>query len=364
MTAPSVTGVERRDLAPGRPPERGGGPEPISPEQPGSEQPGPEPAAEASPQDARPGPAGADAAPTALAEALDAYARHLRAERGSSPHTVRAYLTDLSALVEHVRRLGGSDVDAIDLRAVRSWLALQQSTGRARTTIARRAAAARGFTAWAHRTGRAATDAGALLASPRARRALPHVLRQSEVEEMLAEAAQVAADGDPLALRDSALLEVLYATGVRVAELCALDLSDVDRERRLLRVVGKGSKERAVPLGLPALRALDAWIVRGRPVLASAEVPAAVFLGARGGRIGQRSVRTVVTTATARIPGATRMGPHGLRHTAATHVLEGGADLRSVQELLGHATLATTQLYTHVSVERLRATYEQAHPRA
>ena len=299
----------------------------------------------------------------ALAVALAEFARHLTAERGRSPHTVRAYTGDVAGLLEHVRRRGGTTPADIDLAALRSWLAQQQTRDRARSTISRRAAAARTFTAWALRTGRAPVDAGALLASPRPHRALPTVLHQAQVAAVL-DAAAAPDDADPLAVRDVALLEVLYASGVRVGELCALDVDDLDRHRRLVVVMGKGRKERAVPIGTPALRAVDAWLGRGRPAVVTPRSGPALFLGARGGRIDPRAVRTVVHRAVAAVPGVPDAAPHALRHSAATHVLEGGADLRSVQELLGHATLTSTQVYTHVSVERLKATYEQAHPRA
>jgi integrase/recombinase XerC len=171
-------------------------------------------------------------------------------------------------------------------------------------------------------------------------------------------------DDDPVLLRDVAMVELLYATGVRVGELCSLDVDDVDAGRRMVRVLGKGNKERVVPFGVPAAEAMEAWLTRGRPRLSSGHSPPAAFLGRRGGRVNQRQVRQVVHLALERIEGAPSLGPHGLRHSAATHLLDGGADLRSVQELLGHATLTTTQLYTHVSVERLRTSYRQAHPRA
>jgi integrase/recombinase XerC len=165
------------------------------------------------------------------------------------------------------------------------------------------------------------------------------------------------------AVRDRAVLELLYATGIRVGELVGLDLNDIDRERRVIRVLGKGDKERTVPLGLPAAQALDDWCAAGRPVLAGSAAASALFVGARGRRVDPRTVRRLVHARLA-AAGAPDLGPHGLRHSAATHLLEGGADLRSVQELLGHASLATTQIYTHVSVERLRASYDRAHPRA
>lgn len=302
--------------------------------------------------------------PEGFARLLGDYERHLRSERDLTDHSVRAYTGDVAGLLEHAHRSGLTSADQLDLRTLRSWLAKQQTTGRARTTIARRATAARVFTAWLARTGRTPTDVGASLASPRAHRTLPPVLRADEAEQLIRSAAELADDGSPVGLRDVAMLELLYATGVRVGELAGLDIDDVDRDRRLLRVLGKGRKERTVPYGGPAARALDAWLVRGRPALAADGAGPALFLGVRGRRIDQRAVRTLVHRRIADVPGAPDIGPHGLRHTAATHLLEGGADLRSVQELLGHASLATTQLYTHVSTDRLRRAYQQAHPRA
>lgn len=304
------------------------------------------------------------ALPAGLAEGLDRYVRHLRSERGLSEHSVRAYRGDVATLLEHARRMGRERVGDIDLLVLRSWLAGQATRGMARTTLARRAAAARGFTAWAQRHGLAATDPGALLATPRSGRSLPGVLRRDEADALLHVAGLAADDDTPVGLRDLAVLEVLYASGIRVGELCGLDLHDVDRSRRVLRVLGKGAKERTVPVGAPALRAVDRWLADGRPSLVTATSGAALFLGARGRRVDPRTVRRAVHDLLAHVPGAPDLGPHGLRHSAATHLLEGGADLRSVQELLGHATLATTQIYTHVSVDRLKASYDQAHPRA
>jgi integrase/recombinase XerC len=220
------------------------------------------------------------------------------------------------------------------------------------------------FTAWLARTGRIPVDVGVSLRSPKAHQALPAVLRQDEARDLIDAATRLADDGSPLGLRDVAMLELLYATGVRVGELVGLDVDDVDRARNVVRVFGKGRKERTVPFGNPAAAALDAWVERGRPRLAVPGAGAALFLGTRGRRIDQRAVRTLVHRRIAEVEGAPDIGPHGLRHTAATHLLEGGADLRSVQELLGHASLATTQLYTHVSTDRLRQAYRQAHPRA
>jgi integrase/recombinase XerC len=299
-----------------------------------------------------------------MVRVLADYERHLVSERDLAPHTVRAYLCDVAGLLEHAGRLGVHEVTGLDLRILRSWLARQQVTGRSRTTMARRATAVRVFTAWLARTGRAPVDVGVSLRSPKAHQALPPVLRQDEARELVDAVARLADDGSPVGLRDVAMVELLYATGVRVGELVGLDVDDVDRSRNVVRVFGKGRKERTVPFGNPAATALDAWVQRGRPQLAVPGAGAALFVGRRGRRIDQRAVRTLVHRRIAEVEGAPDIGPHGLRHTAATHLLEGGADLRSVQELLGHASLATTQLYTHVSTDRLRQAYRQAHPRA
>lgn len=304
------------------------------------------------------------ALPEPMVRVLADYERHLVSERDLTPHTVRAYLGDVSSLLDHCARLGQGDVTDLDLRTLRSWLARLQTTGRSRTTIARRATAARVFTAWLHRTGRLPADPGAALGSPKKLKTLPPVLRADEAESLIRSAAERADDGTPVGLRDVAMLELLYATGIRVGELVGLDIDDVDDGRRVVRVLGKGRKERSVPYGVPAGRALDRWLAAGRPALRAEGSGAALFLGVRGRRIDQRAVRDLVHRRIADVPGAPDIGPHGLRHTAATHLLEGGADLRSVQELLGHASLATTQLYTHVTTDRLRRAYQQAHPRA
>ena len=292
---------------------------------------------------------------------MSGFETYLRSERGLSRHTVRAYRSDVLDLLDHAARLGVREPGELTLSALRSWLARTHTTGRARSTLVRRASAARVFTAWARRRGLSPEDPGALLMTPRAPGALPAVLDQQEARLLL----EAAGGGDdPLASRDAAVLEMLYASGMRVGELVGLDVDDIDTERRVVRVLGKGAKERTVPVGEPALRAVGAWLRSGRPALHTARSGPALFLGARGGRLDQRAVRTLVHRAVTAVPGAPDLGPHGLRHSAATHLLDGGADLRSVQELLGHATLTTTQRYTHVSVERLKASYERAHPRA
>lgn len=312
----------------------------------------------------REAPAGEPVLPEPMAAALADYERHLVSERDLTGHTVRAYAADIAGMLEHASRLGHTDLTSLDVRTLRSWLANQQTRGLARTTIARRATAVRVFTAWAHRTGRTDHDPGTLLGSPKAHRTLPAALRRDEARELLEAAATRADDGSALGLRDVAVLELLYATGIRVGELCGLDVDDLDRERRVVRVFGKGRKERTVPYGKPAEVAVGRWLESGRPKLVRTGSGPALFLGARGGRIDQRAVRSMVHARIADVPGAPDLGPHGLRHTAATHLLEGGADLRTVQELLGHASLATTQIYTHVTTDRLRQAYRQAHPRA
>ena len=297
----------------------------------------------------------------ALAAALADFTDHLALERNLSAHTVRAYAGDLTSLFDHAARLHVDRPADLDLRTLRSWLARLHSQGASRATLARRSSAARVFTAWAHRRGLIASDPGVMLASPRQHRRLPAVLRDDEATAVLDEAA---ADDTVAGRRDRAVLELLYATGARVSEVCGLDIDDVDDARRTVRLFGKGAKERVVPIGAPAAEALEGWLRRGRPEWVTADSGPAVLLGARGRRLDPRTARKIVHERLAALPDVPDLGPHGLRHSAATHLLEGGADLRSVQELLGHATLATTQIYTHVSIERLRATYERAHPRA
>lgn len=339
--------------------------------------------------------------PDALGSALAEFCRHLAAERGLSRHTVRAYQSDIQSLLEYAWRYGVGDPGSLDLTTLRGWLASQHQGGAARATLARRGAAARVFTAYAHRQGWIAVDPGPQLGAPKARRVLPQVLRRDEIQAVLADCEDRAlrefAAGQrsaaALAMRDAAVLELLYATAIRVSELCGLDGAGLDKGRRTVRVLGKGNKERVVPVGLPAMRALIRWEEVGRPVLANDRSGAALFLGARGGRLDPRTARRIVharlrdadLAAAARhaaggngLPAdpaegegdsegpsaVTDAGPHAIRHTAATHLLEGGADLRSVQEILGHATPATTQIYTHVTTERLKSAYRQAHPRA
>lgn len=300
-----------------------------------------------------------------FSEASLAFESYLRNERNLAAHTVRAYMGDVESLSSHLQTLGKSDFFSLELVHIRSWLATMQVKGAARTTLSRRAVSIRIFTKWAAKRGFIPSDVGATLATPKAHRTLPEVLDIPNAQlAMEALETRVGEEDDSISKRDSAMVEILYASGARVAELCGLNLQDVDYERQTIRVLGKGNKERSAPIGIPAMRALKLWLKEGRPALTKAISESAVFLGARGKRIDQRTVRTVVYNALAALEGVPRLGPHALRHSAATHLLEGGADLRTVQEILGHASLATTQIYTHVSTERLQKAFKQAHPRA
>lgn len=295
---------------------------------------------------------------------LAAFARYLGDERGRSEHTQRAYAGDLRNLVIFARDRGITDLADLKLSDLRAWLAHQSENGAARSTLARRAASARAFLRWATRTGVLDADPSLRLVAPRPAKTLPGVLKQGEISAALDLAAAVSDDQDAVNLRDRAMLEMLYASGIRVGELVGLDIDDVDFASNLVRVMGKGARERTVPFGVPAATAVQGWLQLGRTQVVTAGSGPALFLGRRGGRVGPRQVRSAVHHLLQRVPDAPDLGPHGLRHSAATHLLEGGADLRAVQELLGHASLATTQIYTHVSVERLKRSYQQAHPRA
>jgi len=293
---------------------------------------------------------------------LDEFDQYLELQCLRSAHTRRAYLGDLRSLFGFLDGRGG--LDALSLPVLRSWLAAGAGAGAARATLARRTSAVKTFTAWAARRGLLNGDPGARLQVQKSHRTLPAVLRQDQALDAMAAAKSGAEQGDPMALRDRLIVEMLYATGIRVSELCGLDIDDVDSHHRLVRVLGKGNKQRTAPFGVPAADALRVWLADGRPALAVADSGPALLLGARGRRLDPRQARTVVHQTVSAVDGAPDMGPHGLRHSAATHLLEGGADLRIVQELLGHSSLATTQLYTHVAVARLRAVHDQAHPRA
>lgn len=302
--------------------------------------------------------------PTEFVRALEGFCRYLSSERGRSEHTVRAYEGDINALLDYAGGLGLTTLVEVDLSVLRGWLGKLSDSGQARATIARRAATARSFTGWALREELIPADPALRLKAPKRTKTLPGVLRPAQIDALFETLAEAAAEGDALAVRDRALVELLYATGVRVGELAGLDVDDLDQDRRTLRVIGKGNKERTVPYGLPAALAVDDWLRRGRPAVVRPDSGPALFLGQRGRRIDQRQVRAVTAELFEALGDTSASGPHALRHSAATHLLDGGADLRSVQEILGHSSLATTQLYTHVSVDRLRKSYQQAHPRA
>ncbi|MCX7522129.1 tyrosine-type recombinase/integrase [Microbacterium sp. STN6] len=310
---------------------------------------------------------------TQLSAAFEEFAVHLRSERGFSPQTVRAYRSDLAGFTAFAAARQITTVDELSLDVFRDWLWECSKQGLAKSTLARRSATARSVSHWLSRTGKSDLDGVARLRSPRPDRTLPRVLTRAQMDDMIADLHRRAHDasvspdmhGRAQALRDLAVVELLYASALRVSELTSLDIDDLDLDRLTVRVLGKGSKERVVPFGVPAQAAIVDYMRQGRPALAASHATsAALFLGARGGRLGGRSVYELVSRLISKYPGGGPAGPHALRHTAATHLLDGGADLRAVQEMLGHASLGTTQIYTHVSVERLKDTYAQAHPRA
>lgn len=297
------------------------------------------------------------------AELVAKYEEHLALVRNLADNSIRGYVSDLESFLAHIDKLGITEFSELKITHIRSWLANLQSTGISRATLARRIVSIRAFTYWAASQNWIPADIGSDLAIPKAHKTLPEVLNHSQTQIVLdAIVTKAGEDSTPLNIRDLAIIEVLYATGIRVSEICGLNIQDIDWERNTLLVLGKGDKERVVPIGLPALAAVKNWLSTGRSEFANTNSDDAVFLGARGKRIDQRTVREVVYDAMEAI--GSHMSPHGLRHTAATHLLEGGADLRTVQEILGHSSLATTQIYTHVSPERLKTAYEQAHPRA
>ncbi len=295
----------------------------------------------------------------------EAYTAHLLNERNLSDNSIRAYIADLESLLLHVNQLGVTEFSHLTINHIRSWLANLQIRGAARASITRRVVSIRAFTYWGARNGWLPSDIGRDLVAPKPERNLPEVL-DIERAAMALEALHLRASEEPSpsSIRDVAIVETLYGSGIRVSELTGLNLDDVDRNRNTLRVIGKGNKERIVPIGIPAMRAIDLWISTGRAQLSNDATEKALFLGSRGKRIDQRVVRDVVYQATEAVGTNKRLGPHALRHSAATHLLEGGADLRTVQEILGHSSLSTTQIYTHVSEERIKKAYEQAHPRA
>lgn len=298
-----------------------------------------------------------------IEDLLAQYSEFLALQKGMSQHTVRAYQSDISQALTYAMEDGATDLREIDTSTLRNWLAQLHAKQAARATIARRVAALRTFFSWAKRVRLLLVDPSSRLQSPKQATTLPQVVTAPDAASICDAAALAAQQGDPIAIRDWALIELLYATGARVGELVGADVDDLDLTERLLHLIGKGDKERVVPISLPAARAAQTWLESARSKLMKTDSPPALFLGARGGRLNQRTVRDVVHKLTGE--GKTAgISPHGMRHSMATHLLEGGADLRSVQEMLGHASLATTQRYTHVMGDRLRTAYQQAHPRA
>ena len=306
-----------------------------------------------------------DDGPVDLQRTVDDFASYLAADRGFSEHTVRSYRSDLTQLVAFAEERGATGPEDLDLELLRDWLWRSSQDGLAKSTLARRAASARSLSSWLARTKATSTDAAARLKAPKSDHHLPRVLSRENMDAILASLSTRAETGDAVALRDLAIVELLYASALRVSELTGLSLGDLDLGRLTVRVMGKGAKERVVPFGVPARRAIVAWLDDGRPALAprtTAQEP--LFVGARGNRLVSRTVYELVSRLLESVPGSGPAGPHTFRHTAATHLLDGGADLRAVQEMLGHASLGTTQLYTHVSTERLKESYRVAHPRA
>lgn len=307
-----------------------------------------------------------------LERAIDDFVAQLGPVQGLSEATARSYRTDLAGFAAFAAGKGVHDTEQLDLELLRAWQWKGAIDDAAPASLARRSSTVRSFTRWLSRTGITATDAGARLRAPKASSTLPRVLTRSQIDGILDSLVAHAESNDPVAIRDLAIVELLYASALRVSELVGLDLGRIDPARLTVRVTGKGSKERVVPFGVPARDALSRYLGEARPALAArrdtatttARATDAVFLGARGARINTRTVYELVAGLLAELPGSGPSGPHTLRHTAATHLLDGGADLRAVQELLGHASLGTTQLYTHVSTERLRESYRVAHPRA
>ena len=305
-----------------------------------------------------------DSLPPPFTREAEGFIGYLSRERNRSIHTVRAYRGDLAEFASFAAERGIADLTEVDLSCLRAWLGSLDQHGLSRATIARRAATVRNFLAWATREGYLQDNPALRLKAPRRQNGLPDVLSESQLQPLLASTLEAALEGDPAALRSRAVLELLYGSGIRVGELVGLDIDDLDHDRRTVRVLGKGNKERTVPYGVPAAHALNDWLTRGRRLWIGPDSGTALVLGPRGRRLDQRQARSIVERLLASVDGTGARGPHALRHTAATHLLDGGADLRAVQVLLGHQSLATTQLYTHVSVDRLRRSYEQAHPRA
>ncbi len=294
---------------------------------------------------------------------LPSFREHLEAARGYSANTVKGYLTDIQDLLEFAKNRGAESPEGLELNLLRDWLYDLTERGLAMSSVARKSASVRSFTAWLHKQGLIAADPGLRLRSPKAGKSLPKVVSRASLEQIFEWLANAAKTGDPIAQRNLLIVELLYATGARVGEIATADISSIDTSRNLIRLTGKGNKQRVVPFGQPAADALQTWLSEGRIALQNQNSKDALLLNQRGSRVGVRQIYELVAGLLSETTSGT-LGPHALRHSAATHLLDGGADLRAVQELLGHASLGTTQIYTHVSIERLKSGYQNAHPRA
>lgn len=295
--------------------------------------------------------------------ALSGFREHLEAARGYSANTVKGYLTDVQDFISFAKLRGVQTPEGLELSMLRDWLYDLTERGLAMSSVARKSASLRSFTAWMHKQGLIATDSGLRLRTPKAGKSLPKVVSRASLEQIFEWLTKAAKTGDPISQRNLLIVELLYATGARVSEIASADLSSIDTSRNLIRLTGKGNKQRVVPYGQPAAEALQTWLGEGRTALQNQNSKDALLLNQRGARVGVRQIYELVAGLLSETTSGT-LGPHALRHSAATHLLDGGADLRAVQELLGHASLGTTQIYTHVSIERLKSGYQNAHPRA
>lgn len=297
--------------------------------------------------------------------AIARFDNYLRLERGYSVHTVKAYESDLLSLSVFAEKQKLTSIADISLELLRDWLYASSQEGLSKTTLARRTASVRSFTAWLFREGELSSDPATRLKAPKVDKSLPRVIAAGQLDDIFTSVLAQSTLDNPLGQRDAAVIELLYASALRVSEVVGVNVSDIDFERNTLRVKGKGNKERVVPFGTPAANALQFYLKNGREELLGEKTHTdAVFLGVRGGRVSPRTIYSVVAKLIEPLGGSGPSGPHAFRHTAATHLLDGGADLRIVQEMLGHASMGTTQIYTHVSAERLKSSYLQAHPRA
>lgn len=301
--------------------------------------------------------------PNELRFAVEEFAAELTVGKGFSPNTVKAYVSDVSDLATFMESKNQIQVTDLDLELLRDWLWRVSEKGLTKTTLARKSAAVRAFTAWLHKNSKIDSDPGLKLRSPKASRTLPKVLSREAMTGIFDKLEPLATSDNPAAIQDLLMVELLYGSGIRVSELVGLNLEDIDYGRKILRVTGKGNKQRMVPYSDPAGDALASWVRQGRMQFENEVSNNALLITSRGKRVGVRQVYALVASLLSE-SAVGQAGPHALRHSAATHLLDGGADLRAVQELLGHSSLATTQIYTHVSVDRLKQGYLKAHPRA